>query len=718
MLRSLTLLALYAVASAVALPAGAAPVRTAHVEAEIVPEKTALVPGSTLTVALRLAMERGWHTYWRNPGESGLPTTLAWKLPEGLTAGAIQWPAPRALPAGPLVNYGYEDEVLLLTDIAVPVGLASGRTMILNARADWLVCKEICIPEGADLSLALPVQSNATPDARWAEPIAQTRTALPRPIEGWSVAATGRGDHVDLVLTPAAQAGDPGDVRFFPYNEGKIEPSAPQPLAREGSNLKLTLPVSSQPVGDFTRIAGVLTASRGFGAGDRSSATIDVPLVGSVVAGRAASPTSLEPVPFETAASSLSLGIALVFAFTGGLLLNLMPCVFPVLSLKVFGFAAHGFNAGAMRAHALAFAGGVIVSFALLAGLLIALRAGGSQLGWGFQLQSPAVIAGLAVLFFVLALNLSGTFEVGQLLPSAISTWSSRNTFVNDALSGVLAVVIASPCSAPFMGTAIGYALAQSAAWTVAVFIALGVGMAAPYVLLGFFPGWRRYLPFPGPWMLRLKQLLAFPLYATVVWLAWVLGAQLDNDAVARLGVALVLVAFALWAWQASRTGHAAGWRWTAAAALAAAIVVGIPVALAPAGGESSAKAASAETGPWQDYAPERVAQLTDAGRPVFVDFTAAWCVTCQVNKRLVLESDRVQRAFAQHDVALVRADWTRRDATIGHALAALGRSGVPVYVLYRPGREPLIFPEVLSQSMITDALANLEPARLVTEAK
>jgi thiol:disulfide interchange protein DsbD len=705
-----------AVATAVAFSAAAAPVRTGHVEAELVPEKTALTPGGTVTVALRLVMERGWHTYWRNPGESGLPTTLKWTLDDGLTAGPIQWPAPRALPVGPLVNYGYEGEVLLLTDVTATSRLGTGRAVNIAARADWLVCKEICIPEGADLSLTLPVAERADSDPRWATTIARTRGELPRPLEGWNVSAAGRGDKVELTLAPDAGAGDPGEVRFFPYSEGKIEPSAPQALAREGAKLKLTLPVSSQPVGEFTRVAGVLRASRGFGAGDRSAVTIDVPLSGSVAAGRAVAVPAVAPLALD-AGGDLSLGVALLFALIGGGLLNLMPCVFPVLSLKVLGFAAHGADTATQRAHGLAFGGGVIASFVLLAAILIALRAGGVQLGWGFQLQSPAVIAVLALLFFVLALNLSGVFEIGRMLPSSVAAWSARNAYVNDALSGALAVAIASPCSAPFMGAAIGYALAQSAASTLAVFAALGAGMALPYVLLAFFPAWRKRLPRPGPWMVRLKQVLAFPLYATVIWLAWVLGAQLDNDAVARLGATLLLVAFALWAWQTARAGASPGWRWTALGALVAGVLVGAPIAIAP-GGSPAIREASSERAAWQDYAPERVRQLTSAGRSVFVDFTAAWCVTCQVNKRLVLNTDAVQQAFAQHDVALLRADWTRRDATIGRALAELGRSGVPVYVLYRPGREPLVFPEVLSQSMITGALASLEPPRLVTEAK
>jgi thiol:disulfide interchange protein/DsbC/DsbD-like thiol-disulfide interchange protein len=692
-------------AMAVTGAAVAAPVRTAHVEAELVPAATALTPGAPLTVALRLKMEKGWHTYWQNPGESGLPTTLAWKLPAGLTAGPIQWPPPRALPAGPLINFGYEGEVFLLTDIAATSALSSAGSATLQARADWLVCREICIPEGADLALTLPISPQSSPDPHWGDAIGRTRASMPRPLAGWTVVATGQGPRVEVALTPGADRGDPGEIRFFPFAEGKIEPSAPQTLARDGATLKLSLPVASQRVGEFTRVAGVLTASNGFGA--QAAASVDVPLAGSIVAG--------PPLPNATAALSasdggsgdISFGVALAFALAGGLLLNLMPCVFPVLSLKVLGFAAHRANSRAMRVHGLTFAAGVIGSFWLLAGLLLVLRAAGAQLGWGFQLQSPAMVVGLAVLFFVLALNLSGVFEIGQFLPSSLSTWNTRNTYVNDALSGVLAVVVASPCSAPFMGAAIGYALAQSASFTVVVFTALGFGMALPYLLLAFFPGWRKKLPSPGPWMVRLKQLLAFPLYATVIWLAWVLGAQLDNDAVARLALMLLLLALSLWAWQTMRTGGARAWGSVALIGLVAAIVAGASVvSAAVAGSEPAVKPLAADKGPWQDYAPDRVRQLTDAGRSVFVDFTAAWCVTCQVNKRLVLNTGAVQQAFAQNNVALLRADWTRRDATIGRALAALGRSGVPVYVLYRPGREPLVLPEVLQKRTIIDALA------------
>jgi len=355
------------------------------------------------------------------------------------------------------------------------------------------------------------------------------------------------------------------------------------------------------------------------------------------------------------------------------------------------------------------FAVGVVLTFVALALVLLALRSAGEQVGWGFQLQSPAVVTALAVLFFILALNLSGVFEFGSLLPNA-GALRVHNRNADALLSGVLAVIVASPCTAPFMGVALGYALAQPGSATIAVFVALGVGMALPFFLLSWFPGWRRVLPRPGAWMLRLKQLLAFPLYATVAWLAWVIGAQVDNDAVVRLLATLTIIAFALWAWRTFRSGAARAWSFAAVAAAACAAIVAWPLLRSDAVAHAAAQPASVSRndGGWTPYSPAHLADLTNAGRAVFVDFTAAWCVTCQVNKRLVLNDAGVREAFARRNVALVRADWTRRDPTITRALAALGRNGVPVYVLYRPGRAPLLLPEVLQSKIVEDALATL----------
>ena len=702
--------ALVAVIAASGL-AHAAAVKTGHVTAELVADQTALVPGTTTTLALRLSIEPGWHTYWRNPGESGLPTTLAWRLPGGYAAGAIEWPAPQTLPVGPLMNYGYEGDVLHLVPLSVPANATAGTTATLAARADWLVCKETCIPEGVDLALDLPVAAGAGP-SRWHDAIAATRAALPGALPaGWQASASASGSVVSLTLTPPPNAPDPGRLQFFAQDERRIEPSAPQrQLAPADGRYTLQLPVSHELSGPFGPLAGVLRAQKGFavGGGKVDAVALDVPLAGTPEAGPKPAPAASIAVvqPNGSAASSLSLPVALGFALFGGLLLNLMPCVFPILSLKALGLAtSHGTDARASRHEAVAFAAGVVLAFAALGVALAGLRSAGEELGWGFQLQSPAVVTSLAILFFVMALNLSGVFEFGALVPSGVASWSHANRHVNAFASGVLAVAIASPCTAPFMGAALGYALGERATVTFGVFVALGLGMALPYCLLAWFPQWRRALPRPGPWMVRLKQLLAFPLYATVAWLVWVLAAQTGNDAVIRIGVALVLVAFALWAW---RTWRAAGHRaWSALALIgaAAALLVAWPLV---AGMRNAADAPRVQAaGVWQPYSAARVAELTAEGRPVFVDFTAAWCITCQVNERLVLNDGSVRDAFARAGAALVRADWTRRDAAISEALAALGRSGVPAYVIYRKGREPQVLPEVLQRRTVIDALAS-----------
>ena len=672
-----------------AVPALAAPVQTPHVEAELVAERTAVAPGEPLTVALRLKMIPQWHTYWRNPGDSGEPTRIAWRLPAGFEAGDIHWPYPHRLPAGPLMNYGYEGEVLLLSRLTPPRDLAPGTEVTLAATATWLVCsREYCIPEDGELSLTLPVAPNAGEDPRWAKPIAAARASLPAPpgtLAGWTLAAHGEAGGVTLSVAPPAGVAL-RDVLFFPFEQGKIEPAAPQPLSQaDGGGYRLKLAAAMQPVGEFTRVSGVLVSPDGFVPTTGARAvTIDVPIAGVVTAAPA-------PAAGGTAANP-GLVIALLFAFAGGVILNLMPCVLPVLSIKVLAFGGRNDEARARRRYGLVYAAGVLASFWLLAATLFGFRALGTELGWGFQLQSPVAVAGLALFFFALALNLSGVFEVGVLLPDRLATWRARRPALDWFGSGVLAVVIASPCAAPLMGAALGYALGEASWRTFAIFTALGVGMALPYVLLAWFPAWLRRVPKPGPWMARLKQALAFPLYATVVWLAWVLGQQAGLEAVTWLAAALVVLAAAVWL---------AGFPRARVAAVAAALFA-VAIAMPPT--RPGAAVAARDPG-WQPFSAERVASLAAAGRPVFVDFTAAWCVTCQVNKRLVLGRDDVLAAFRARGIELVRADWTRRDDEITRALAALGRNGVPVYVLYKPGRAPLLLPEVLTRERVLAAL-------------
>ena len=689
-IRFVTRLVSLVAALLLAVTALAAPVRTPHVEAELVAERTGVAPGEPLTVALRLKMIPEWHTYWRNPGDSGEPTRLEWRLPPGFEASEIHWPYPSRLPAGPLMNYGYEGEVLLLSRITPPRELAPGTQVTLAAKASWLVCsREHCIPEDGEVSLTLPVEPGPVENAQWAKPIAVARAALPAPpagLAGWTLTARGEPGGVTLTLVPPADAAL-RELVFFPFEQGKVEPAAPQPFARaDDTTYRLRLAAAMQPVGEFARLAGVLVSPDGFGRATGARAvTIDVPIAGTVTPAAAAPPAGAQ-------AAGLGLVLALVFAFAGGLVLNLMPCVLPVLSIKVLGFAGKNDDARTRRRYGLVYAGGVLVSFWLLAAALLALRALGSELGWGFQLQSPVAVAALALFFFALALNLSGVFEIGLLLPDRLAASRARRPALDWFGAGVLAVIVASPCTAPLMGAALGYAVGESGWRAFAVFTALGLGMALPYVLLAWFPAWLKRVPKPGPWMVRLKQALAFPLYGTVVWLAWVLGQQAGLDAVAWLAAALVVLAASLWL---------AGFPRARVAALAAALFA---IAIAVPAARSGAPVAARDPG-WQPFSAERVAALAAAGKPVFVDFTAAWCVTCQVNKRLVLGRDDVLAAFRARKVELVRADWTRHDDEITRALAALGRSGVPVYVLYRPGRAPVLLPEVLTRERVLAAL-------------
>ncbi|MEO8537085.1 MAG: thioredoxin family protein [Betaproteobacteria bacterium] len=707
--RSTIIAAALAVLACALPPATAAPVVTEHVTAQIVSENRALVPGTTATVALRLEIRPGWHTYWRNPGESGLPTTLDWRLPSGYVAGAIEWPAPHTLAAGPLTNYGYEGTVLHLVPVQVPVGATPGSDVALTARAEWLVCKETCIPEGVDLALTLPVAARAEPDPRWQLAIAATREALPRAAPA-ALRANAVAAGATVTLSLAAAPTTPAGMHFFADRERQIEPSAAQRAVIRGNVVELSLPVSHDLATPFQRLQGVLTSDTGFVVDGRTvrAVALDVPVTGVAVAGPKPAPLQAPALSSSTSAAMV-LPVALAFAFGGGLLLNLMPCVFPVLSLKALSLVSS--DAGdrrGLRIEGAAFAAGVVLAFVALALAIIGLRAAGEELGWGFQLQSPAVVAALALLFFVMALNLSGVFEFGTLLPSRLASWSHEHRSVNAFASGLLAVAIASPCTAPFMGAALGYALGQRAVVTLAIFVALGVGMSVPYVALACFPAWRRWLPRPGAWMQRLKQLLAFPLYATVAWLVWVLGAQTDNDGVLRIGAALVLVAFALWSWRTRRGGGNAARSAAAIAGAAVAAIVAWPLLHNVRGAEVAAgerDAPGARADGWEPYSADRVAELVALKRPVFVDFTAAWCVTCQVNERLVLSDDRVRAAFARNDVALLRADWTRRDPAITRALSALGRSGVPVYAFYRRDGVPTLLPEVLQRDALIDAV-------------
>jgi thiol:disulfide interchange protein DsbD len=696
-----------------AAAAHAAPVvQTPHVEAQLVSDQLSAQPGKPVLVGLKLRMIPEWHTYWKNPGDSGLPTRIRWELPPGWQAGPIRWPYPSLLPVGPLMNYGYEDDVVLLSELTPPAD-AKG-TADIKAHAQWLVCKDICVPEKGELDLAMPV-SDAAPkkDIRFLAHIERAEERLPADPRGWKAqAAISGGSLVVRIAAPEGKA-VPSKVTFFPEREELIVPAAPQKVTREGDALRIEMKLADPPPRSLEAVKGVAVSPSGWaGTDQRRAIEVAAPVVASLPAAAAGTLGSFTPNDGGIGGSLLA---ALAFAFIGGLILNLMPCVFPVLGIKVMGFVKHAHGSPhAMRLQGAAFALGVLLSFLVLAGLLLALRAGGAELGWGFQLQSPAVVALLACLFFVLALNLAGLFEWGAFAQSMTSNVSARGRYADAFLSGVLASVVATPCTAPFMGAAVGFTVSQGAGLAIAVFLALGAGMAAPVFALSLFPALLKRLPKPGPWMAAFKQVLAFPLFATAAWLAWVLGAQAGNDAVLALLLGLVLIG--LGAWLYGRWAHA-GARWQPVLAGvfgALGIFVAWPAANVAQGGASSAVARASEE--WPAWSPEKVDQLLAQGRPVFVDFTAAWCVTCQVNKRVALRDAAVEKAFADRRVARLTADWTRQDPRITEALAALGRNAVPVYALYTPGAStPRLLPELLTPSIVIAELGKLPAPRVAT---
>ncbi|PSQ71774.1 MAG: thiol:disulfide interchange protein [Bacteroidetes bacterium QH_2_64_26] len=686
-----------------------------HSEATLVSEQTSITPGEPFDVALRLEMEEGWHSYWKNPGASGEPTSIDWALPDGYETGDIQWPYPHRIEFGSLISYGYSDEVFLIVTITPPETLTPGTTATLDGRAEWLICEEICLPAHSDIELSLPVTEGASERTKWASAFESARAKHPVPVESWSVGAGWEDGTYSLILgAPDGRRPDLEGAHFYPSEKSVVDPGASQPVMRNEDTYAISLQQSEYAEAPAERLRGVLVAPEGEAwdrDGDVRAMRVDVPVDStlSVADAVGTSPSS---------SGGLSLPWALAFALTGGLLLNLMPCVFPVLSVKILGFAEEAGDTRAMQRHGALFGAGVLVSMWILAGGLLALRAAGSQIGWGFQLQSPIFIALMTMLFFGIGLNLLGAFEVGTTLMNwggRMQTAASGGGNASAFLTGVLATVVATPCTAPFMGAALGVALTLSAAGALLIFTALGVGMATPYVVLSMTPALLDRLPKPGAWMETLKQAFSFPMFATAIWLVWVFGRQTSNGGVAFLLVGLLLLGVAAWIvhrWSAPQLSRTA--MWVTRGLAGAALVGGIAIAVVGAGSApvEDASAASSETTAssteqtWQSYSPDTIESLRAEGRPVFVDFTAAWCLTCQVNKRRVLTTEAVQKAFDEKNVALVRADWTNRDPEITKALESHGRSGVPVYVFYEgDGSEPELLPEVLTEDVILSTL-------------
>jgi thiol:disulfide interchange protein DsbD len=689
-----------AVGLALALPSAraASTARSQHVQIELGASVDAVAPGAPFWLAVRLKMDPGWHTYWVNAGDAGMPTKIQWAAQPtpGWTFGEIQWPTPQRLPLGDsIVNYGYEGEVLLAVQATPPADLPPGASVTISASVNWLECQEICLPGSANLTLTLPVAASASANTTWQPAIAGALAHLPAPATTWSVSAWRTGDRLFLGLTPLpGAAAAPPNVYFFSA-DSQTQPSAPQFWQRAGDGWTLEMARADSAPADAT-LAGVLTANGSWTANGSVPALAINPPLGAAPAAMGSS---------ATPAATPGLVGALALGFLGGLLLNIMPCVFPVLGLKVLGFVRQaGEERGRVVRHGLVFTAGVVVSMWALAGALQALRAAGEQLGWGFQLQSPGFVFALAAFFLVFGLSLSGVFEIGLTATGVGGGLTQRAGLAGSFFQGVLAVVVATPCTAPLLAPALGAAFALPPGAAFLTFTAIALGLAAPYLVLSVFPGLVRWLPRPGAWMETFKQAMAFPLYATVGFLVYVLAGQVDAEQFLNDLWALVLAGLAAWIYGRFATFSAspARRRWGQLGAL-----VALGAGLTLAYGSTPPEGLPA----WQAWSPAVIAELRQENRPIYVDFTARWCATCQLNKRVVFGSPRVIDAVRELKVALVEGDWTNRDPAITEELTRYGPPAVPLDLLYLPGHdEPVVLPKILTPQIVLDALGGKAP--------
>jgi thiol:disulfide interchange protein len=665
------------------------------VRAELLADTTAIVPGKSFTVGLLLRMAPAWHTYWKFSGDAGLPTELKWKLPPGWKIGDIQWPIPlKTIDPGDIQTYGYENEVLLMQEITPPSKL-DDLSAKPSTEANWLVCEKICIPGGATLQLDLPVASTSQPANT--DVFARYRRLLPQNVPASNV---GRADWSrvgsDLRLKiPSETLAKYPAVDFFPLPEQETIVGHPAVQSRNNNEIVFRIPLESAPK-DLSSVSGLVVFAHQPNGDDRAAWQI----------------TSTPAVSASPSAPARGIFTFLLFGFLGGLILNLMPCVLPVISLKIFGFVQQaGQSRQKIFRSGIAFTFGIFAWFIALAVLLIALKGAGRDVTWGgFQFTNPYFVLTLSVIVLVFALNLFGVFEVS--LPQSVTrnllSTSERKDLLGSFFQGVFATVLATPCTAPFLGTALGFAFTQSAVIILAMFIAIAAGMSAPYLLLSAQPAWLRFLPRPGPWMVHVKQFMGFLLLATLLFLLYVLGAQRGLEGAIWASCFLLVISVACWMKGAFVVPSASAVKRIVVLLLMLLLVIGSGVYFI---GDKfqSAKIASADSqirGDWQPFTPERLQTELEHGRTVFVDFTAAWCLTCKFNEASVLEARDVREAFQRHGIVKLKADWTNGDPVITKLLQQFGRPGVPLYVLYpAKNEEPIVFPEVLTKGMVLEKL-------------
>jgi thiol:disulfide interchange protein/DsbC/DsbD-like thiol-disulfide interchange protein len=689
------------------------PARDQSVSVQLGATVQSVAEGSDFWIATRLTMDPGWHTYWLNPGAAGEPTQIRFELPVGLEEGETFWPAPKRLGAGstdrPLVSYAYEEDVIAWTQIRVKDRVASDLGFLkVSAKVKWIACKDTCIPGKAQVELQLPIRASqaADPDEFWVRQLERVKKLWPQPAKGWRFSARmiePSKMRIEATPPPGTTA---SPVQFFPLDRSWIDSSFQFQTRREGDTFILELsdperlPVflSELPSGTSPPIAGVLMLKEpDTQAGVKRGGTPDALEVKTVL-------------KVEARDGVLKL---VLFAILGGFLLNLMPCVFPVLALKALHLArASQHSVKKAREETLLFALGTLATFLSLAIVLIALRSTGEKLGWGFQLQSPAFIAFLAWLFTLLSFNLLGIFEWGTQWMGLGSRWTQRQDRLGSFFSGVLAVVVATPCTAPFMGTAIGAALSGGALQSLVIFTGLALGMLLPYLFLGFFPAWGNLLPKPGRWMEILKQGLAFPLLVTVVWLIWTYGVQAGVLSMARLLGAIVILGFAVWLLRIdqSRQPHSRYWplAWLAVViSMILSLNAAVPNSVTSDGARDHSTAGAIA---FKSFTAQALTDSLRGDRPIFIDFTAAWCITCQVNEQLVFSNASVQARFRELEIVAFKADWTTRKPEITAAIESYGRVGVPLYVVYLPGqKDPILLPNVLLPHQLIEVFKSVK---------
>ncbi len=651
-----------------------------------------LYPGQAFNAGLEFQIAPGWHIYWINAGDSGEPPAVQWTLPTGVTAGSLQYPPPTRLPLGPLMDFGYQNHVVLPIAFKVASNFHPKSSQVpLTANISWLVCQNVCLPGQATLHITrtalTAAPSNPTINTAARQSIAAFLAKMPRPLPPDAIARfkpTAHGFHLAVRLGHKVT-----HAEFFPLDFTVIANAAPQK----------TTPTRNGFILNLTRDESLTTPPK------HLHGVLEIPGYPAYLINAPAGPLPTQPAPaFSLTAVLGAMGLALL----GGIILNLMPCVFPVLFIKGLALVQSSqHDRRSMRAHGWIYTAGIVLSFWVILSVLLILRAAGQQLGWGFQFQSPVMLALLAMLFFFLGLSLAGQFEIGLSLTSVGGALAQKQGYAGSFFTGVLAMVVATPCTAPFMGPAIGYALAHSAFTSFCVFTTLGLGLALPYLLLVYFPGWARLLPRPGAWMEILKQAFSIPIFGAAIWLTWLYAENAGSTALLTLLAAFLLLAIAGWflgRWPAKITSTI-----TAVLVIAAAIALPSYAATAlPPPSRSSSKSA-AQTN-WQPYTQALLQQYLSQGKPVFVDFTADWCLSCQVNQRVVLDNPDVQRRLANSGVELLKADWTRHDPAITQALARLGRSGIPTYALYsgKPNQPPQLLPAVLTSGILLNALHSL----------